>query len=61
MDCLIQDKFKDADIGQWFNLLKLGWFKPIDDGNEGLYAIDSERVRYFLKALRYETNIRGVL
>ena len=57
----IQDKFKDANVSQWFNLLKFGWFKRIENSECDLFTIDMDRVHYFLKALRYETNIRGVL
>lgn len=47
-----------ADVSEWIRLLKLGWFKPA--GNE-LYSVNQATIKYFLKALRYETNIRGVL
>lgn len=47
-----------ADVSEWIHLVKLGWFKPVDDDN---FVIDTDKVNYFLSALRYETNIRGVL
>lgn len=54
----IKKNDESADVSEWIRLLKLGWFKPA--GNEQ-YGIDLQTIRYFLKALRYETNIRGVL
>lgn len=47
-----------ADVTEWIHLVKLGWFKPVDEDN---FAVDTNKVTYFLKALRYETNIRGVV
>lgn len=47
-----------ADVTEWIRLLKLGWFKPVD---KDLFSVNSDKVTYFLTALRYETNIRGVL
>ena len=57
----IQEKFPDADVGQWINLLQLEWFKRTDSSEGDLFTINSDKVQYVLKALRYETNIRGVL
>jgi hypothetical protein len=56
----IQEKFKDVEVSQWINLLKLEWFRKVDGDNDR-YEMDKKTIRYFLKALRYETNIRGVL
>ena len=56
----IQEKFKDVEVSQWINLLKLEWFRKMDGDNDR-YEMDKKTIRYFLKALRYETNIRGVL
>ncbi len=47
-----------ADVSEWIHLVKLGWFKPVDEDN---FIVDAYKVNYFLCALRYETNIRGVL
>ncbi len=47
-----------ADISEWLILVNMGWFKELGDDN---FCVDAMRVRYFLKALRYETNIRGVI
>ena len=56
----INEKFSDADVSQWINLLKLEWFEKNNlDGDQ--FFINKGKIRYFLKALRYETNIRGVL
>lgn len=54
----IKKNDESADVSEWIRLLKLGWFKAI--GNEQ-YRVNKETIQYFLKALRYETNIRGVL
>ena len=58
----IQAKFPDADVSQWINLLKLKWFVKADNSSSSdLYSINKPNVHYFLKALRFETNIRGLL
>ncbi|MCQ2103184.1 MAG: cyclic nucleotide-binding domain-containing protein [Fibrobacter sp.] len=49
---------ESADVTEWIRLQKLGWFKSA--GHEQFH-VDLKTIRYFLKALRYETNIRGVL
>ena len=56
----IHEKFNSADVSQWINLLKLEWFQK-NDPDSDLFEINKQKVQYFLKALRYETNIRGVL
>ena len=56
----IQEKFPDADVTQWINLLNLGWFCK-DKSLPDLYLVHKPTIVYFMKALRYETNIRGVL
>ena len=56
----IQKKFPNAAVTQWINLLKLEWFSS-EKSNPDLFHINKMKVLYFLKALRYETNIRGVL
>lgn len=56
----IQEKFKEVEVSQWINLLKLEWFRKLDTDSDR-YEMDKKTIRYFLKALRYETNIRGVL
>ncbi|OWV16179.1 Crp/Fnr family transcriptional regulator [Fibrobacter sp. UWH1] len=48
----------NADVSGWIRLQKLGWFKPA--GNQQ-YSINLGTIKYYLKALRYETNVRGVL
>ena len=59
----IHEKFPDADVSQWINLLKIEWFVKTDsdDPDCDLFKINRAKIQYFLKALRYETNIRGVL
>ena len=57
---LIHKKFSIADVSQWINLLKLEWFQK-NDSDSDQFFINKEKIQYFLKALRYETNIRGVL
>lgn len=56
----IKQKFPSAAVTQWINLLKLEWFCS-EKNNSDQFHINKEKVFYFLKALRYETNIRGVL
>jgi hypothetical protein len=59
----IHEKFPDADVSQWISLLQIQWFVKTDPKNPDcdLFKINKAKVQYFLKALRYETNIRGVL
>lgn len=54
----IKKNDSNADVSEWIRLLKLRWFKPV--GSE-LYSVNPKTLKYFLKALRYETNIRGIL
>lgn len=54
----IQQYDAGADVSEWIRLQKIGWFKPVENQ---LFRIDLNTIKYFLKALRYETNIRGVL
>ena len=56
----IQQRFPKAAVTQWINLLKLGWFSK-EKSKPDHFHINKAKVLYFLKALRYETNIRGVL
>jgi hypothetical protein len=42
----------------WIKMQSLGWFK---NPKENLFAPDSKKIQYFLLALRYEINLRGVL
>ena len=56
----IKQKFPNAAVTQWINLLKLEWFNA-EKNNPDIFHINKAKVLYFLKALRYETNIRGVL
>jgi hypothetical protein len=56
----IQQRFPKAAVTQWINLLKLGWFSE-EKSKPDHFHINKAKVIYFLKALRYETNIRGVL
>lgn len=56
----IQQRFPKAAVTQWINLLKLGWFSE-EKSKPDHFHINKAKVLYFLKALRYETNIRGVL
>ena len=55
----IQNTFPNATIALGINLLKQEMFSS--SNNPDLFSINKSRVLYFLKALRYETNIRGVL
>ena len=56
----IQGNFPEVEVSQWICLLGFGWFHKVES-NADRYEMDEGTVRYFLKALRYETNIRGVL
>lgn len=59
----IHEKFSDADVSQWINLLKKEWFVKAEPNNPDCdhFVVNRLQVHYYLKALRYETNIRGVL
>ncbi|MCF0216729.1 MAG: cyclic nucleotide-binding domain-containing protein [Fibrobacteraceae bacterium] len=54
----LQKKFPQADVGEWIAMQNLGWFK---EGPKGQFSVNSDKVNYFLTALRYETNLKGVL
>ncbi|MCQ2105486.1 MAG: cyclic nucleotide-binding domain-containing protein [Fibrobacter sp.] len=54
----IQKHYPKADVAEWIMLQKLGWFKQ---AGQNLFTVDTNKVAYFLKALEFETNIRGVL
>lgn len=56
----IQQIDPEADVSLWIRLLKLEWFNA-QSSKDDLYVVNGKKVNYFLKALRYETNIRGVL
>lgn len=46
------------NVTEWLKMLKFGWFNAI---SENQFEINKQRIQYYLLALRYETNIRGVL
>lgn len=47
---------QDISITEWFKLQQYGWFQKTD---ASLLALDSDKVNYYLLALRFESNIRG--
>lgn len=54
----IQQRFPQFDVTQWIQLQQFQWFVEKEDGT---FVINADKVNYYLTALRYETNIRGVL
>ncbi|MBR5692338.1 MAG: Crp/Fnr family transcriptional regulator [Fibrobacter sp.] len=54
--------FKEAklqiDVTEWIRMQQFGWFKP---GRGNTFTPNTDKIKYYLAALRYETNIRGVL
>ena len=46
------------DVAGWIRVQQFGWFKPSGDN---AFAPNTDKIKYYLAALRYETNIRGVL
>lgn len=54
---LTEQKVK-VDVAEWINMLHFGWFKETS-GNA--FAPDTDKIMYYIAALRYETNIKGVL
>lgn len=56
----IQKTMPYADVSLWIHLLKLEWFSATPNKTDH-FVVNESKVNYFLKALRYETNIRGVL
>lgn len=54
---LLHEKFSEVDVSEWPNLLNLGLFSKSYDN----FFVNKSCVNYFLKALRYETNIRGII
>ncbi|MCF0223478.1 MAG: Crp/Fnr family transcriptional regulator [Fibrobacter sp.] len=47
-----------ADVAEWLNLVHLGWFLQ---ATEESFTINTDKIKYFITALRYEMNIRGLL
>jgi len=46
------------DVAQWINMQQFGWFFARSEND---FALNTDKIKYFLAALRFETNIRGVL
>ena len=42
----------------WIRIQKMGWCTETD---KGMFRVNPEKINYYLTALRFETNIRGVL
>ena len=53
-----QKKGIETTVSDWIYMLGQGFFNEKDESH---FSPNPERVRYFLLALRYETNLRGVL
>lgn len=45
-------------VSDWINANKIGWFS--EEGNN-LFSLNTDKIKYYLAALHYEQNIRGVL
>lgn len=54
---LTEQKVK-VDVAEWINMLHYGWFKPEKDNT---FVPNTDKITYYIAALRYETNIKGVL
>lgn len=48
----------EIDVAQWINMQKFGWFRKQEQNS---FVLNTDKIKYFLAALRFETNIRGVL
>lgn len=54
----LKEKNSDINVGEWLKMQKLGWFTP---GLKETFRINKKEINYFLTALCYEANIKGVL
>lgn len=55
---LLAEKETEFNVGEWIKIQRMGWCTETE---KGTYRINVNKINYFLTALRYETNIRGVL
>lgn len=46
------------DVAEWIRMLQLGWFESEDKTH---FKPNTDKIKYYLTALRFETNIRGIL
>ena len=53
-----QKKGIELNVSDWIHMVGQGLFKEKD---ENLFSIVPEKIQYFLLALRYENNLRGLL
>lgn len=54
----LTEKESQFNVGEWIKLQKMGW---CTETAKGTYRLNPGKINYFLTALRFETNIRGVL
>lgn len=54
----LSEKESDFTVGEWIKMQKMGWCTETE---KGTFRINPAKINYFLTALRFETNIRGVL
>lgn len=54
----LAEKESDFNVGEWIKVQKMGWCTETD---KGTFRVNANKINYFLTALRYETNIKGVL
>ncbi|MBO7106153.1 MAG: Crp/Fnr family transcriptional regulator [Fibrobacter sp.] len=54
----LAERVKDVSVAEWIRIQKMGW---CTETAKGMFRVNPEKVNYFLTALRFETNIRGVL
>lgn len=48
----------EIDVAEWIHMLQMGWFQK---NSESEFSPNTDKVKYYLTALRFETNIRGIL
>lgn len=54
----LSNKISEFNVAEWIKIQKLGWFKATA---KETFLVNTSMINYYLTALRYETNIKGVL
>ena len=54
----LAERVKEISVTDWIRIQKMGW---CTETSAGMFRVNSDKINYYLTALRFETNIRGVL
>ncbi|MCQ2055084.1 MAG: cyclic nucleotide-binding domain-containing protein [Fibrobacter sp.] len=53
-----KSKGLDIEVSEWIRMLRFGW---LDAKSETQFATNTDKIKYYLAALRFENNIKGAL